>query len=134
MQQVLVQDENLQILHGSLNLKVEDMIHSSDAGQQPSIAEKQCMTRMKIKVAYAFILFRGRGGGLCACSKGGIIGGGGTDIMSWSSCHVSIQCGHWISHVYDCCLRNRVLKPATLGVAIIGDVAIYICIICEVWS
>jgi hypothetical protein len=47
----------------SPNLKVEDMIHSSDAGQQPSSAGRQCMTRMKIKVAYAFIIFfRGRGG------------------------------------------------------------------------
>jgi len=38
------------------NLKVEDMIHSSDAGQQPPSAGKQCMTRMKIKVAYEFII------------------------------------------------------------------------------
>jgi hypothetical protein len=47
---------------GCPNLKVEDMIHSSDAGQQPSSAGKQCMTRMKIKVAYAFIILFGGGG------------------------------------------------------------------------
>jgi hypothetical protein len=42
------------------NLKVEDMIDFSDAGQQPPSAGKQCMTRMKIEVAYAFvILFEG---------------------------------------------------------------------------
>jgi hypothetical protein len=41
------------------NLKVGDMIHSSDAGQQPPSAGKQCMTKMKIKVAYAFIILFG---------------------------------------------------------------------------
>jgi len=44
------------------NLRVEDMIHSSDAGQQPPSAGKQCMTRMKFKVAYAFIILPGGGG------------------------------------------------------------------------
>jgi hypothetical protein len=47
---------------GCPNLKVEDMIHSSDAVQQPPSAGKQCMTRMKIKVAYAFIILFGSGG------------------------------------------------------------------------
>jgi hypothetical protein len=49
---------------GCPNLKVEDMIHTSDAGQQPSSDGKQCMTRMKIKVAYAFIILFGGGGGV----------------------------------------------------------------------
>jgi hypothetical protein len=46
------------------NLEVEDMIHSSDAGQQPLSAGNQCMTRIKMKVAYAFIILFGKGGEL----------------------------------------------------------------------
>jgi len=57
-----VHNKNLQILYWMSKPKVEDMIHSSDAVQQPPSAGKQCMTRMKIKVAYGFIILFGGGG------------------------------------------------------------------------